>query len=60
MRRPAIQGLIYAFPAAVQETACSILHGTQVDHKWKLDGAEERAAGVLRARLKQAPHRRKP
>ncbi|CAL5223773.1 g6338 [Coccomyxa viridis] len=31
-----------------------------VDHKWKLEGAEDRAADVLRARLKQAPHKRKP
>ena len=32
----------------------------QVDHKWKLEAAEERAAEVLRARLKQAPQKRKP
>ena len=27
----------------------------QVDHKWKLEGAEERAAQVLRARLRKQP-----
>ena len=36
------------------------LQCVQVDHKWKLEGAEGWAAEVLRARRKQAPHKRKP
>ena len=51
-----------AAQAAAQESQKAVLkrlHGMQVDHKWKLEGAEERAADVLRARLKQAPHKRK-
>ena len=39
---------------------CKFVTDAQVDHKWKLEGAEERAAEVLRARLRQGPQKRKP